>query len=391
MQILFFVATIAAEDNNLLCITQKREVSAKQYFDQGELLVANDKSSLSIPFYRAAVRLCPANSIYWCQLVVIEYSTGLHDTIFSRMCAINNLGLSITSLPCNLPPEIISNFNFSLCYADNETKFDSLDSCSEFDGPCVSRNVALSESSFLNNLINKYGNIQEHFYPQNMLVPPKKRYEVPLSEAIDFLDHPEGAYISSDISEPGTYIQWTLKNNVLAYIQTLITIDNDLSILRNSSVDELIITAWPNMQFSIEDIELFHLQAHWSMLLIGETKAGMFYHEDLLSLGSYQIQLFGSKKWLICPPKLPLVPHADHHSEFCKEAIISPGDLVYYPAGYGHQTECIEGPCISLSSSIVHDPLAFKQEILEKHCGNSSSPFRFPLRFCQADHIVQEL
>ena len=37
---------------------------------------------------------------------------------------------------------------------------------------------------------------------------------------------------------------------------------------------------------------------------VGEQNAGMFYHEDVLPVGSYQIQLQGRKKWIICQPKL---------------------------------------------------------------------------------------
>lgn len=100
-----------------------------------------------------------------------------------------------------------------------------------------------------------------------MLAPPQKRYEVSLSETIEFPDHPEGAYVSSDISEPGTCIQWTLNQSLYAHLQSLLTLENLPIFHHNSSILQFIKTAWPNKQFTIDEIDLFYSQAHWSMLL----------------------------------------------------------------------------------------------------------------------------
>lgn len=135
--------------------------------------------------------------------------------------------------------------------------------------------------------------------------------------------------------------------------------------------------------------------------------AGMFLHRDALRIPSFQMQVYGKKLWHLCPGSVsqklkkkkesynkdksinassvreytenvyyvntatdsfheeedgsevslfspdytnyPLLSSAE-----CYEAIISPGDLIYYPQGYYHQTHCPgKDPCVSLSGSLL--------------------------------------
>ena len=105
------------------------------------------------------------------------------------------------------------------------------------------------------------------------------------------------------------------------------------------------------------------------MILIGQQKAAMFNHKDVLRAASWQVQLEGRKRWHVCsssddkyigPPGLVDAFKPDYRSfprfrnvRTCMQAILYPGDLIYYPKDYWHQTENLDTPSTALSSSTV--------------------------------------
>lgn len=92
----------------------------------------------------------------------------------------------------------------------------------------------------------------------------------------------------------------------------------------------------------------------WDMVTMGAPGAGINFHWDAIHSGSWQLQLAGVKRWVICPAnqtallyqvgevdmfrpdykKYPLVQRAS-----CAWADLMPGELLYYPKGYWHQTK----------------------------------------------------
>lgn len=133
---------------------------------------------------------------------------------------------------------------------------------------------------------------------------------------------------------------------------------------------------------------------------------GMFLHRDGLRVPSFQLQAYGKKLWHLCPGSLSqklrkkkpgydatraakevgstysenvyyssdetedfeavedgssLNLFSPDYSEYpllssarCFEALVSPGDLVYYPQGYYHQTHCPgKDACVSISGSLI--------------------------------------
>jgi ribosomal protein L16 Arg81 hydroxylase len=93
------------------------------------------------------------------------------------------------------------------------------------------------------------------------------------------------------------------------------------------------------------------------MMLIGDEGAGMFNHQDVLRTASWQVQLQGSKLWHICAPDQSFAlyeagdvdvwqPNYERFPRFaqadCYEVTVQPGEFIYYPADYWHQTRKYE-------------------------------------------------
>ena len=91
----------------------------------------------------------------------------------------------------------------------------------------------------------------------------------------------------------------------------------------------------------------WHLKTHWSQLLVGTRGAGMSNHTDALQVGSWHAHLAGRKRWRLCSPR------SVGGGGECFEDILVPGDVLVYPAGWSHETECLETPTVSISRSTV--------------------------------------
>eukprot|EP00750_Incisomonas_marina_P017966 INCI2664.1.p1 GENE.INCI2664.1~~INCI2664.1.p1 ORF type:complete len:295 (+),score=41.67 INCI2664.1:600-1484(+) len=116
----------------------------------------------------------------------------------------------------------------------------------------------------------------------------------------------------------------------------------------------------------------FMASQHWSVVSMGTTGSGMFFHPDGIATSTYHLQLVGKKKWFVCPPQrsedaqygvnflqfsagdvdtfdpgqwVPLYPEFADSVQECTETIVRPGELLYYPTGWWHQ---VGPPCISL-------------------------------------------
>ena len=113
---------------------------------------------------------------------------------------------------------------------------------------------------------------------------------------------------------------------------------------------------------TIESRVDFFKATHWRMLVIGSPGAGMFGHKDIIGMGGYQIQIRGRKRWHVCPdgandefmyvdgfnPDYGEKPRFKNAT--CHDFISKPGDVVYWPGNWWHQT-LVVGPTRSKRSS----------------------------------------
>ena len=99
----------------------------------------------------------------------------------------------------------------------------------------------------------------------------------------------------------------------------------------------------------------------WHMLFIGECNSGMYIHRDITPLSSWQLLLSGEKKFLFCPPNFSMNSSSfrDDISEIifseCQQTTISPGDLIYYPKFWYHQTLNTESHTVAISDFVLND------------------------------------
>ena len=118
-------------------------------------------------------------------------------------------------------------------------------------------------------------------------------------------------------------------------------------------------------------IEEFNVKTHWKVLLIGTPGAGMFNHSDGLRSSSWHLHVRGRKKWTIC-----------YHGD-CTTDILEPGEVLFYPKDYWHQTECLDNPTITVTDTIR---TAENRRALEgqfyKQCISPQKEFLFSAALC---------
>jgi hypothetical protein len=104
------------------------------------------------------------------------------------------------------------------------------------------------------------------------------------------------------------------------------------------------------------------------MLLIGQKGAGMFNHKDTLQSSSFQAQIEGRKRWHLCHNnQSPYIYGAGDVNTFapdyakftkaleldCYDHTIEPGEMLYYPQNYWHQTMNLSPVTTSVSGTLV--------------------------------------
>lgn len=106
---------------------------------------------------------------------------------------------------------------------------------------------------------------------------------------------------------------------------------------------------------------------HWKIIVIGEEDSGMFFHADGFSTSTFVFQFVGRKRWTLCRPqheymysagdvdtfspdleRYPLFKNAD-----CADLTVHPGEVMYYPSHYWHQTLNLDRPCVSMAGRRV--------------------------------------
>lgn len=117
----------------------------------------------------------------------------------------------------------------------------------------------------------------------------------------------------------------------------------------------------------------FFIKTHWKGILIGQPGAGMFNHYDSLRSSSWHLHVTGRKWWRVCK------------DDTCFEEILNEGDNLFYPKDYLHQTQCLDMPTITLTSTLLtkenKDALIHE---LWLECVYSKYGYRFSGKLCDA-------
>ncbi|RYH00378.1 hypothetical protein EON65_49500 [archaeon] len=113
--------------------------------------------------------------------------------------------------------------------------------------------------------------------------------------------------------------------------------------------------------------------------------SGMFNHTDQLPVGSYQLQLTGRKIWTVCLPSSTassFQTSAPTPTPTCFIYTLQPGEAIYYPPYAHHATQCIEGPCTSISGSVVVDEYSLKRFVYTE-CNEKRRGYQFSNVICR--------
>jgi hypothetical protein len=234
-------------------------------------------------------------------------------------------------------------------------------------------------------LAMKFGTAKADFYPHNMGAEKVYPIMTSLGYALKQLRLPDAVFSDIDVYSGGaTYIQWNLDES--SWIELL----RDLNASLPSLLDD---RYWMKRCFSdMRNRDTFGFKTHWRMLLIGNENAGMFNHRDSLSTASWQMQLKGRKQWHICAPQEEgnvyaagdvdcFSPDYEKYPKMlnatCYQTTVTPGDLIYYPKGYWHQTKNLSPVTISITDTMVgHDSHADVAEELTYACAGAPTKLK---------------
>ncbi|CEO94506.1 hypothetical protein PBRA_000291 [Plasmodiophora brassicae] len=208
-----------------------------------------------------------------------------------------------------------------------------------------------------------FPNSTADFYPHNMARSTVRPFLVPLQDAVDELRAPSGRF-PADPTRPGSYVQWNIP---LAEWRQLRPMMHRMPYA--FAADE----QWLDDCLRGDDalVDRFSLRLHWRMLLIGTQGAGMFFHHDVLRGSSWQVQIAGSKRWTICDPaandgllyaagdvdtfRPDLARWPRFAASTCYDDVVRPGEMLFYPRDYWHQTLNLETPTITLTGTVVDE------------------------------------
>lgn len=129
----------------------------------------------------------------------------------------------------------------------------------------------------------------------------------------------------------------------------------------------------------LQDTELqdeFSIKTHWRIILIGTQSSGMFMHSDSLLSSSWHAHIQGEKIWMVCAP--------DDRNK-CMEAVLKPGEVLFYGRGWYHTTRNMDKPSMTVTGTVVtgdnHEHLADK---LWGECARSEMGFGFSSKLCDS-------
>lgn len=220
-------------------------------------------------------------------------------------------------------------------------------------------------------------------YPHNMHEVDVHPVMTTMVEALAELDAPSGKFRRSALRPDAAYVQWNVPSADWprltaslpgplphqfaaddAWLDACLGSVSPLTHRRGAWPPRLRLRSGTPHAFAEE----FSRASHWRMLLTGSRGAGMFGHWDVLATASWQFQVSGAKRWHICAPdQRPNLGDAAEFDGFfpnytaverakglsCFLDVVLPGEFIFYPRNFWHQTENLATPSTSISSTVV--------------------------------------
>eukprot|EP00605_Chrysophyceae_sp_TOSAG23-4_P000354 GSChrysophyteH1.ASY1.ANO1.401.1 assembled CDS len=411
-------ADLPPPDISVLSKSKSARISrAKQLHQQGINKAMEGDYNNALPHMRAAVRMDPENTGYLNDLGVTEMRVGQYQKAKWRFLKSLELDPTFKTGEENIveikkfmsekefqlgqgdfpqkhkleePPEIDPHEFMRLTVQDDAQNADLMGK-----GPFCIRGAAQAwgwdlEKITLDHLAEKYGDRRADYYPHNMKEETVHPIFNTVKSSVEQLSLPLEGYMNLDTSNPGTYIQWNVDE------ESWRGMIRDMGDVKLPELFED--KTWTEQCLDPGGVTTFNTNLHWKMMLIGEKGAGMFNHKDVMRMASWQVQLRGRKLWHICHPDVDLYkagavdtfqPDYENYPRVlnasCYQTISNPGDAMYYPRDWWHQTRNLETPSIAFSGSMVnkdcHREFALK---LIEQCTGKGNVFHASAEHCKA-------
>ena len=98
----------------------------------------------------------------------------------------------------------------------------------------------------------------------------------------------------------------------------------------------------------------------------------MFNHSDTLETSSWHGTVLGTKWWYVCKGE-------------CFESYVEPGEVLYYGAGWSHETQNLVTPTLTVTGTVVHEwNYRTVANRLHSECSASALNFLFSAELCDA-------
>ena len=216
------------------------------------------------------------------------------------------------------------------------------------------------------------------FYPMNMLQTGSHPYLFRMKQGYEelILEPGKGRFGKEEVSEArgntGKYLHMQLTSKAWKKIRSSGALGTPMHKWFRTD-------GWMRQCLKTEAIvDEYHIKTHWKIILIGGPGAGMFNHSDSLRTSSWHTHLEGLKWWYVCGE--------DKEYGFqCYEDLIYPGDTLFYPKNYFHETQNIAMPSMTVTGTVAN---GFNYESiatqLHRECSYNSLSFDLSGRLCDA-------
>ena len=119
------------------------------------------------------------------------------------------------------------------------------------------------------------------------------------------------------------------------------------------------------------------------MVIAGSRGAGFFNHSDGLYTASWHAQIVGDKWWHICGSR-----DGEHSPWECFEGVVRPGEVLYYPPKWHHETRIDSAISVTLTEAPTYgfNALALMEQLLHA-CALDGDEAHYNLSDALCDHL----
>ena len=216
------------------------------------------------------------------------------------------------------------------------------------------------------------------YYPMNMLATGSHPYLFRLKQGLQELETApgEGRFGRSEIDDargnPGKYLHFQLTSKAWKKLRESGAFGDKMHKWFRTD-------GWMSKCLKTRQlVDEYHIKTHWKIILIGGAGAGMFNHSDSLLTSSWHTHLEGLKWWYVCG-------NSDDYGFNCYEDLFYPGDTLFYPKHYHHQTQNIDTLSMTVTGTVAN---GFNYEAiatqLHRECAYSHLSFDLSGPLCDA-------